>query len=142
MDARRLGHPLLLPHALLAGGPGYLSDQDWNPGDNWLEEALALTGAPCHGIPGPVTRLKPRPNEHHDAAQPRYRLADYLEQMGRAQRAGVFPPAAFWTVLAHAVTDPDVLYELPSASMAGVQARAGIAVMAVRSGSVMANPME
>ena len=39
MDARRLGHPIALPHALLPQAAyGYLDDHDWDPlGDDWLE---------------------------------------------------------------------------------------------------------
>lgn len=115
MDARRLGHPLPIPHGLLAQAtPGYVSDHDWDQaGDDWLQQALAYTSAPSHGTPGPVVRIRPRPDARQPApAEPNYRLADYLEQIGRTERAAVFPPASFWTAVAHTVTDPDVLYEL------------------------------
>ena len=63
MDARRLGHRPALPHAFLhAAAPGYLTDSDWDalPND-WLEQALAYTGAPAKGAGGPLTRIRPRP---------------------------------------------------------------------------------
>ncbi|MET7401551.1 hypothetical protein ABZS66_49535 [Dactylosporangium sp. NPDC005572] len=45
IDARRLGHPLLIPHTLLEqAAPGYLTDHDWDAvGDDWLDHALADT---------------------------------------------------------------------------------------------------
>ncbi|MEV8638336.1 hypothetical protein AB0395_42455 [Streptosporangium sp. NPDC051023] len=116
MDARRLGHRLGLPHALLeTAAPGYLSDTEWNlAGEDWLEQALAYTAAPCKGVLGPVTRLRPRRGRPHtglgappaasrgDAAAggPLYRLADYLDQHGRRHRHDSLPPGEFWDAVA------------------------------------------
>ena len=63
MDARRLGSAAALPHALLeAAAPGYLTDDQWDAlGEDWLEQALAYAAAPCHGVRGPLTRIRPRP---------------------------------------------------------------------------------
>lgn len=109
IDARRLGHPVALPHALLEqAAPGYLTDHDWDVlGDDWLEQALAYTARPCYGVRGPLTRLRPRPGTADDG-QPHYRLADYLEQVGRTERAAVYPPKSLWTALAATVTDPEL----------------------------------
>ena len=101
MDARRLGHGLALPHALLENaGPAYLTDTEWACSDeDWLEQALAYTAAPCKGTAGPLTRIRPRPGAPGpgDAgAGPAYRLADYLEQHGRSHRADIIPPDGFW----------------------------------------------
>jgi tetratricopeptide (TPR) repeat protein len=111
IDARRLGHPPGLSHAFLEdAAPGYVTDHDWNQaGEDWLEQALAYTAAPCHGTPGPVTRIRPRPGEHADSGPPSYWLADYLEQAGSTERAGLFPPDSFWNAIATTVTDPDTL---------------------------------
>lgn len=111
IDARRLGHPLPIPHALLeAAAPGYMTDYEWDhAGDDWLEQALAYTAKPCHGTAGPLTRIRPRPGDHARPEQPYYRLADSLEQTGRTDRAATFPPATFWTAIAGHVTDPAVL---------------------------------
>jgi TPR repeat protein len=116
MDACRLGHPLPIPHALLAqAAPGYLTDHEWEEsGEDWLEQALAYTAKPCRGTPGPVTRLRPRPGDHAAPTQPYYRLAAYLEQTSRADRAGVFPPASFWNTVAAVVADPAVLLAIGS----------------------------
>src|SRR6266536_585328 len=100
IDARRLGHPLPIPHALLEqAAPGYLTDVEWNEAGEdwkgWLEQALDDTEKPSHGIFGPLTRIRPRPGEAHTTG-PWYRLADYVEQTGRSERAGVFPPTTFW----------------------------------------------
>jgi hypothetical protein len=97
MDLRRLGHGPALPLALLAAAtPSYLSDQEWDEaGDDWLEQALAYTARPCRGARGPLTRIRPRPGQPaHD--QPLYRLAAYLEQVGRIDRWLVVPPTGFW----------------------------------------------
>ncbi len=117
MDARRLGLGIALPLAFLeAAAPGYLTDTDWDGlGEDWLEQALAYTAAPCKGIRGPLTRIRPRPARSRPsgpgprdrdeqladgrvsmAGMPLYRLADYLDQHGRRHRADQIPPADFW----------------------------------------------
>jgi len=110
MDARRLGHSLGLPHALLeAAAPAYLTDTEWNgAGEDWLEQALAWTAAPCKGVAGPLTRIRPRPAAGPPEAGPPeatggpvYRLADYLDQHGRRHRSDTFPPDGFWSAARH-----------------------------------------
>lgn len=107
MDARRFGHPARIPLNLLAkAAPGYLSDHEWGAvGDDWLIRAVDYCAAPCHGTPGPVTRIRPRPNESSPPGV-EYRLADYLEQAGRSERATVFPPDSFWQAVATTTVDP------------------------------------
>ena len=119
MDARRLGTGPGLPQAFLqAAAPGYLTDAEWDAlGQDWLEQALAYTAVPCKGARGPLTRIRPRParsaaryREDQPASMdtavgPLYRLADYLDQHGRAHRASQIPPADFWSAAAY--TDPD-----------------------------------
>ncbi|MGK5683754.1 hypothetical protein [Actinoplanes sp. URMC 104] len=113
VDARRLGHLVDIPHALLeTAAPGYLSDFDWHQlGEDWLRQALTYTARPCHGVPGPLTPVRRRPDDAPSDG-PRYRLADYLDQTGRAERAGRFPPAAFWNAAVTAITDARLLYDL------------------------------
>ena len=103
-----------LPQAFLeAAAPGYLTDDQWDAlGEDWLEQALAYTAVPCKGARGPLTRIRPRPagraaRNRGDqpasmpaAAGPLYRLADYLDQHGRAHRASQIPPAEFWSAAA------------------------------------------
>ncbi|OWV04721.1 hypothetical protein B5D80_19715 [Micromonospora wenchangensis] len=116
IDARRLGHPLPLPHALLErAAPGYLDDHDWDQLDeDWLEAALAETAKPCKGARGPLTRVRPRPGESPalSGAQPCYRLADYLEQLGRVERAAVYPPESLWIAFTSTLSDPSLLRSL------------------------------
>ena len=102
IDARRLGMGVALPLAFLeAAAPGYLTDTDWDGlGEDWLEQALAYTAAPCKGIRGPLTRIRPRPTAAQPGSGPAYRLADYLDQHGRRARRAVIPPADFWTAAA------------------------------------------
>ena len=114
MDARRLGVGAGLPQAFLeAAAPGYLTDDQWDQlGEDWLGQALAYAAVPCNGARGPLTRIRPRPAQHavrHRGDQPAslsgaegqlYRLADYLDQHGRAHRANQIPPAEFWSAAA------------------------------------------
>ena len=109
MDARRLGMGAGLPQAFLeAAAPGYLTDAEWDAlGEDWLEQALAYTAVPCKGARGPLTRIRPRPASRGDqpantaaAAGPLYRLADYLDQHGRAHCASQIPQAEFWSAAA------------------------------------------
>jgi tetratricopeptide (TPR) repeat protein len=102
MDGRRLGHGPALPLALLqAAAPGYLTDAQWDLlGEDWLEKALAYNAAPCRGVRGPLTRIRPRPG-HLAPPQPSYQLADYLDQTGRTTRAAMSIPAALWEALAN-----------------------------------------
>ncbi|KUN58924.1 hypothetical protein AQJ46_42385 [Streptomyces canus] len=117
MDARRLGAGPHIPLAWLAeAAPSYLSDTEWaQTHDDWLQTALAYGTAPAKGIPGifvPVktrasrgqrTRAAPRPAAGQSiqaAHEPRYQLADYLDQHGRRVRADQIPPVDFWTAAA------------------------------------------
>ncbi|WP_411153055.1 hypothetical protein [Streptomyces sp. A30] len=120
MDARRLGAGPHIPLAWLAeAAPSYLSDTEWaQTHDDWLQTALAYGTAPAKGIPGilvPVktrasrgqrTRAGTRPAAGQSiqaAHEPRYQLADYLDQHGRRVRADQIPPVDFWTAAtAHA----------------------------------------
>ena len=119
MDARRLGMGAAVPHGFLeAAAPGYLTDGEWDGlGEDWLDQALAYAAVPCKGARGPLTRIRPRPRPPRPAWQPRdrgeraggpagavggpgYRLADWLDQHGRARRVGLIPPARFWAAAA------------------------------------------
>ena len=121
MDARRLGMGIGLPEAFLeAAAPGYLTDAEWDAlGEDWLEQALAYTKVPCKGVRGPLTCIRPRPASSRAAGSgsrysdeqlaggqadiaggPLYRLADYLDQHGRAHRKNQIPPAGFWAAAA------------------------------------------
>ncbi|HWO68075.1 MAG TPA: hypothetical protein VNO31_49375, partial [Umezawaea sp.] len=97
MDLRRTGHRNALSSSLLEhAASAYLTDAQWTGlDDDWLEQALADTSQPCKGAQGPVTRVRPRADT---AVGPElvYRLADYLEQHGRAHRADRIPPVEFW----------------------------------------------
>ena len=123
MDARRLGMGVGLPQAFLeAAAPGYLTGTEWDTlGKNWkkmLKKAWAYASEPCKGVSGPLTRIYPRQTNYRatepgsrdggDQADaqadvqrgPLYRLADYLDQHGRAHRKDQIPPAGFWAAAA------------------------------------------
>ena len=104
MDARRLGmRPALSLTFLEAAAPGYLSDCDWEllP-DDWLEQALTITAAPCKGVRGPLTPVRPRlaPDAATCDSGPAWQLAEYLDQAGRDDRRSQIPPPSFWTAAA------------------------------------------
>jgi transcriptional regulator with XRE-family HTH domain len=101
MDARRLGTEISLPLAFLgAAAPWYLTGAEWDAvGEDWLEQALAYAAVQCRGVHGPLTRVRPRPVPPADSEQ-LYRLADYLDQYGRAHRKSEIPPAGFWAAAA------------------------------------------
>jgi len=115
IDARRLGHPPALPSTLLQDAAvGYVHDVDrQQAGDDWVDRAFAYALEPCHGVPGPLSIVRAGPDELFRAfGPPAYRLADYLEQVGREERADVFPPGTFWDAIVESVRDPDVLHTI------------------------------
>ena len=119
MDARRLGMGIELPQAFLESAAPVTDRRPVGPrGEDWLEQAMAYTAKQCKGARGPLTGIRPRPARpaardcgdppgSRTAAKGRvYRLADYLDQHGRAHRASLFPPAEFWSAAAaHAAPD-------------------------------------
>src|SRR5215470_11390735 len=106
MDARRLGIGDKLSLEFLADAAlGYLTETEWQavsgnwPEDTgWLKDAVAYLSAPAKGVLGPITRFKPRTRLLGGPV--RYRLAPYLEQLGRAERVAELPPATFWEAAA------------------------------------------
>jgi len=110
VQLRRLGHGLALPESVLeasaaALAPDYIWDEHACPG--WLENALAYLAAPCRGVPGPLSLIRPRPGSP-PPDQPLYRLSDYLLELGRYEFRRNCPPTPFWTAaLSHARTDED-----------------------------------
>ncbi|GAA4340857.1 hypothetical protein GCM10023086_76750 [Streptomyces venetus] len=130
MDARRLGIGLHLPQAFLNDAASdYLHDTDWNQlTDDWAEKAYAEVAERVHGKQASLSRVTPRPQRRPpspstpaDAPPPRlagpvFRLADYLEQHGRATRRHLCPPASFWHAAHTHLTRPDDLYNLARAA--------------------------
>ena len=117
MDARRLGHPPDIARALFERAtPGYLDKTTWSTvGGNWLgalDTVLAGLGESVHGIRGPISPNYPQPAESTVGDTPRYRLADYLEQLGRRERGGVYPPESLWTTFTTTAGEPDLLRQL------------------------------
>ncbi|MFG2088922.1 MULTISPECIES: tetratricopeptide repeat protein [unclassified Spirillospora] len=96
IDARRLGHGVDLPRALLAhAAAGYLSDaqRDGLPED-WADAAFGHASTPLHGIRGPLSRV----SSPADGVET-FRLADYLEQTGLGTRHALLPPARLWEAI-------------------------------------------
>ncbi|MFD9194665.1 hypothetical protein ACFWCA_41450 [Streptomyces phaeochromogenes] len=97
MDARRLGHsPEITQSFLREAAPGYINEYDWNllP-DDWFEQAIRYSCTPCLGVPGPLTKVRVYPDTDQ-SAEPRYRLADTLEEEARFERRYLCPASSFW----------------------------------------------
>lgn len=101
MDARRLGvfEEWIPLEFLRDAAPGYLTELQWleaGEGDTWLEEALREAAKPCKGVRGPLSPRKARTVRVGGEQGRQYRLADYLEQLGRTERGAEVPPETFW----------------------------------------------
>ncbi|MFI1651997.1 hypothetical protein ACH4XT_34425, partial [Streptomyces avidinii] len=97
LDARRLGHgPKLNEMFLFEAASGHLDQDTWDRlGTDWFQAALDYAGEQCHGVPGPLTLIRPRPGEP-SPEQPQYRLSDPLDQDARSERRYLAPPATLW----------------------------------------------
>jgi hypothetical protein len=118
MDAARLGMGPALPRVFLeAAAAGYLTNTDWDLlEDDWLEQALEYTAAPCKGVRGPLAPIRPRPGVPAGPGDgPAWQLADYLDQHGRRTRRELIPPSAFWAAAA-TCADPAHLTTLAQAA--------------------------
>lgn len=110
-DARRLGHGERLPLPLLTSAArAYLTDGRWNAlPDDWVTSSLEYLGRDCRGVPGPLTKIRPEPDQD-EPPHAEYRLADFLEQRLHHTRPAVVPPQAFWNAtLRHARTPDDLV---------------------------------
>lgn len=129
MDARRLGIGLNIPQAFLTDAAAdYLADRDWDElAIDWAEAAYADLARPVHGKQAPLSRTNPRPIRRPPVARtpstavsspsgPVLRLADYLEQHGRAARRLLCPPASFWHAAHAHLTRPEDLNALAEAA--------------------------
>ncbi|MFF1628924.1 helix-turn-helix domain-containing protein [Streptomyces sp. NPDC058272] len=130
MDARRLGAGLFLPFGFLRdAAEGYLTDAEYDVlREDWFEQALTDLARPVHGNLAPLRSARPRrarsaPGTPHSSSFPHwregpvYRLADYLEQHGRQERALLCPPASFWHAASDHLIDPDDLANLARAAL-------------------------
>jgi tetratricopeptide (TPR) repeat protein len=91
---------------------GYLDDDSWNSLDhNWFGDGIKYATRKCLGVPGPLTRVRARPDEKTPVPAS-YRLSDYLEQVGKEKRALIFPPQEFWTSAAESALSPDEILDL------------------------------
>ncbi|MFF4829709.1 helix-turn-helix domain-containing protein [Streptomyces sp. NPDC001312] len=126
MDARRLGVGLHLPLAFLTDAAvDYLTDREYDTlSPDWVEKALAELAAPVHGRLAPLQRARRRPSRRAPGVRRDrdtthgvvYRLADYLEQHGRAERRRLCPPASFWEASYHHLTNVQDLGRLAHAA--------------------------
>ncbi|MGW7256535.1 hypothetical protein [Streptomyces sp. NPDC054834] len=96
MDARRLGCGMDLPAEFLEeAATGYLPGSVFNSlEDDWFENALSFTGRTVHGNAALLRRTRRTAGSNRENRC--FRLADYMEQHGRATRGHRCPPASFW----------------------------------------------
>lgn len=103
LAGRRTAAGPALPRVFLeAAAPGYLTGTERDAlGDDWAEQALGLRGRAVQGARGPLARVRPPAGSAvpPGTALP-WRLADYLEEDGRVDRAALIPPAGFWAAAA------------------------------------------
>ncbi|GAA0903015.1 hypothetical protein [Virgisporangium aurantiacum] len=98
VDFRRFGSFVYAPREVLYHAtPGYLDAEVWGgttPGYGWFADALTYLTEPCQGILGLLRQRRPPPDAPV-ADEVRYHVADYLEQIIRAERADISPPHTF-----------------------------------------------
>ncbi|MFF5860471.1 tetratricopeptide repeat protein [Streptomyces sp. NPDC012751] len=101
MDARRLGCRKELPPALLErAAADYMADDEWDDlPDGWFDDTLAFLGRRCRGATSPLVKIRPRPTAPAES-EPRYRLADFLDQFGRVSRSTIGAPNSLWEAVA------------------------------------------
>ncbi|URM98408.1 hypothetical protein LUW76_30940 [Actinomadura madurae] len=129
MDARRLGIRVHLSQMFLTdAATDYLTDNDWGQLTNdWAEAAYADLARPVHGKQVPLGPTNFRPTRYPPMSPPlasataqpttpMLRLADYLEQHGRATRHLLCPPASFWHSAHTHLTHPGDLNNLAKAA--------------------------
>ncbi|MFF0206156.1 hypothetical protein [Streptomyces sp. NPDC005017] len=131
VDARRLGHTAPLPGPFLRDAAAACLPEDvWAQVEaDWFDSSLDYLSRPCRGVPGILIEYRPRTGElssgRTDYRSAAYRLADYIEQVGRRERGPAFPPAGFWDAAARTVADTDMLGQL--AEQAAKRLRYGVA---------------
>lgn len=123
MDAYRLGQTRALTEAFLHNAAlSYLHpDAAEHAGPDWFGAAMTYLTRPCHGVAGPLARLKATDDPHDGTVA--YRLADYLDQLGRRSRSGVYPPTGFWDAVSVHVNDPADLASFAAAAGSRRRAR-------------------
>ncbi|MEU2956400.1 hypothetical protein [Streptomyces xanthochromogenes] len=117
MDASRLGGATLVAREFLQdAAEGYLSDDAYHPlGKDWLQDALAYTQQPSKGVRGLLSHVRARPAASGPGG---YRLADYMDHIGRTQRQYCAPPASFWRAAQDHLPEPHLVRALGRAAEA------------------------
>jgi hypothetical protein len=110
IDIRRFGRQQSIAEDfLLNAAQGYLDDDTWDQlTDDWGISAIDYATQRCLGVPGPLTRVRPRLGQS-DPDIPSYRLSDYLDQEGRKARRFSVPPERFWSTSLECVSPLELL---------------------------------
>jgi hypothetical protein len=116
MDAARLGHASPLPLSLLQEAVvGYLTDQQRTTAmTGWWDAAFAYA---TRELKGAVRALKPMPPKNKIGVAG-YRIADYLDQLGRQTRRDKLGPTSLWDALSIQTVSPGDLGRLADAAYA------------------------
>ncbi|NUT96703.1 MAG: hypothetical protein HOY78_32245 [Saccharothrix sp.] len=120
MDARRLGHGEWMPAGFLHDAAfSYLAEPDrraLRTDRSWFTKALTELTRLGDGHSFVLER---HPDDDHLApAAARYRLEDYLDQLGRRTRGAICPQQAFWDgLLEHASTPAELVALAASATL-------------------------
>ncbi|MER7316575.1 MULTISPECIES: hypothetical protein [Streptomyces] len=117
VDARRLGYRGALPVSFLqAAVPAYLTPrQRRDATGQWEDDALEWAD---HKVKNVASALTPVLNLRGMGAAPDLRnVHDFLEQRLSEGRAGVFPPASFWSALDEDVVPGAALVAMATAAM-------------------------
>ncbi|MEU8718256.1 hypothetical protein [Streptomyces sp. NPDC048663] len=116
MDARRLGCGTALPAAFLEKAaidylpPSVLRTLD----DDWFHDALQYTTRCVHGDVALLERIRRFTGSSREERW--FRLADYIEQLGRRTRSHLCPPASFWDAALEHLSQPADVSALASAA--------------------------
>jgi hypothetical protein len=110
IDAYRLGNAPVLTEAFLRDAAhAYLHSHALDAaGCTWFADAMTYLTKPCHGVPGPLSYAW-LGDDRDDTPGERYGLADFLDHIGRAERAAIYPSARFWDAVSRHMTEPTTL---------------------------------
>jgi hypothetical protein len=115
IDLRRFGLAPVIPNDLLHDMTALTMATNVYSSlrDDWFEEGTTYALAPCRGTSGLLARFRPLPGAPPQV-ETAYRLSDYIEQVGRANRATLPPPKAFAFVVLRHIRDVDQLNSIAS----------------------------
>ncbi|MFC8569078.1 hypothetical protein ACFUIW_25320 [Streptomyces sp. NPDC057245] len=118
IDLRRFGQAPVIPNGLLHDMTALTMATNVYSSlpDDWFEEGTTYALAPCRGASGLLARFRPLPGAPPQV-EPAYRLSDYIEQVGRSNRATLAPPQSFTFVVLRHIRDVEQLNSIASSML-------------------------